>query len=117
MNFLEALSQVESGDNDHAVGAHGEISRYQMLPSTWAIYSDSKAYSNAGVSMGVAINHMNWLLTTYIKCTGRVPTNRELAVMWNMGFTGYKRTGWDISKCPESVQDYSQRITNLMETK
>lgn len=29
---LAALSQIESGDNDAAVGQAGEISRFQMLP-------------------------------------------------------------------------------------
>ena len=30
---LAVLSQVESGDNDAAVGPDGEITRYQVLPS------------------------------------------------------------------------------------
>jgi len=31
---LAALSQVESGDQDDAVGQAGEVSRYQFLPAT-----------------------------------------------------------------------------------
>ena len=32
---LAALSQVESGDRDGAVGASGEVSRYQITPQEW----------------------------------------------------------------------------------
>ena len=33
MDRWEALSMIESGNNDHAVGAVGEISRFQIRPS------------------------------------------------------------------------------------
>lgn len=29
---LAALSQIESGDNNHAIGKAGEVSRYQIMP-------------------------------------------------------------------------------------
>ena len=32
---LAALSQIESGDNDYAVGPQGEVSRYQIEPKIW----------------------------------------------------------------------------------
>ena len=32
---LAALSQIESGDRDTAVGRFGEVSRYQVSPSLW----------------------------------------------------------------------------------
>ena len=35
MDRLSALSQIESGDNDRAVGKAGEISRYQVLKNEW----------------------------------------------------------------------------------
>ena len=35
MDRWAALSQIESGDDDHAVGAAGEISRYQLKPEIW----------------------------------------------------------------------------------
>ena len=33
---FEALSQIESHDDDRAVGTQGEVSRYQILPEIWA---------------------------------------------------------------------------------
>lgn len=35
MDRLDALSQIESRDNDRAVGSHHEVSRYQILPAFW----------------------------------------------------------------------------------
>lgn len=32
---LAALSQMESADNDQAVGRNGEVSRYQIMPVLW----------------------------------------------------------------------------------
>lgn len=36
---LAALSEVESGNNDHARGRAGEVSRYQITPAVWTEYS------------------------------------------------------------------------------
>lgn len=35
MDRLEALSQIESHNNDHAIGPQKEVSRYQILPAFW----------------------------------------------------------------------------------
>ena len=35
MDRLSALSQIESHDNDHAIGPQREVSRYQILPAFW----------------------------------------------------------------------------------
>lgn len=35
---LAALSMIESGDNDRAIGSAGEVSRYQIMPEIFAQY-------------------------------------------------------------------------------
>ena len=35
MNRMDALSQIESGNNDYAIGSKQEVSRYQILPEFW----------------------------------------------------------------------------------
>ena len=35
MDRWEALSMIESGDNDRAVGHGGEVSRFQIRPGLW----------------------------------------------------------------------------------
>ncbi|HXG49204.1 MAG TPA: hypothetical protein VNO52_16390, partial [Methylomirabilota bacterium] len=42
-SLLEALSLIESGNNDRAIGRAGEVSRYQILPTVWRRYSHSAA--------------------------------------------------------------------------
>lgn len=39
MNFYFALGEIESGNNDAAVGASGEVSRYQIMPAVWQQYT------------------------------------------------------------------------------
>jgi hypothetical protein len=39
---LWALGQIESGENDRAIGPNGEVSRYQILPKVWIAYFPSK---------------------------------------------------------------------------
>jgi hypothetical protein len=38
MDRFSALSEIESGDNDNAIGQAGEISRYQIMPEIFAQY-------------------------------------------------------------------------------
>ena len=38
-----ALSQLESGDDDGAIGAAGEVSRYQIKPELWRKYAVGNA--------------------------------------------------------------------------
>jgi hypothetical protein len=35
MDRFDALSQIESQNNDHAIGRQREVSRYQILPAFW----------------------------------------------------------------------------------
>jgi len=35
MDRLDALSEIESHNNDHAIGKQLEVSRYQILPAFW----------------------------------------------------------------------------------
>ena len=37
--LLIALSAIESGHRDTAIGRHGEVSRYQMMPYVWRAHA------------------------------------------------------------------------------
>src|SRR5436853_1422684 len=55
MERWAALSQIESGDNDKAVGPAGEISRYQIKPEVWRRYAESDAdWQDPEASLAVA---------------------------------------------------------------
>src|ERR1700752_3413422 len=41
---LFGLGMIETGNDDCAVGAFGEVSRYQLRPAVWKSYSNSSVY-------------------------------------------------------------------------
>ena len=110
---LEALSQIETGDNDRAVGGAGEVSRYQIKPWIWRQYSDSEAYSDRRISTQVAEQHLAGLTTLFRKCTRREPTDFDLYVLWNAGPTYYNRIGFTKARVHPVIRDRARRYANL----
>src|SRR5215831_1916351 len=56
MDRFAALSMLESGDDDFALGKHAEVSRYQIRPGVWqqATSMPLSRATNAVVALGVA---------------------------------------------------------------
>ena len=58
MDRLSALSMLETGNDDYAVGSAGEISRFQVKKAEWKTVTNSVNYSDyetarkVGLSMG-----------------------------------------------------------------
>jgi hypothetical protein len=79
---LQTLSQIESGDNDLAIGASSEVSRYQISPSVWPKYflkpaggsQQSAAGQKSVVSsqQSVATNY-HLLTTDLIRASASIP--------------------------------------------
>jgi len=79
-----ALSQIESGDNDKAVGRLGEISRYQILPDVWSTFAPEKAnWENPKEALAVAKEAMKKRCTDFEQSFHRTPTDFEFYVLWN----------------------------------
>lgn len=110
---LEALSQIETGNDDRAVGGAGEVSRYQIKPWIWRQYSDSGAYSNRRISTQVAEQHLAGLAQVFRKCTRREPTDFDLYVLWNAGPTYYSRISFARSRVHPVIGDRARRYANL----
>jgi hypothetical protein len=84
MDRWAALSQIESGDNDSAVGKKGEISRYQILPDVWAAFApDDANWQNAKVALTVAKEAMKKRCAEFEQTFHRAPTDFEFYVLWN----------------------------------
>jgi hypothetical protein len=113
---LEALSQIETGDDDRAVGGAGEVSRYQIKPWIWRLYSDSEAYSDQRISTQVAAQHLAGLAALFRKRTQREPTDFDLYVLWNAGPTYYNRIGFSMSRVHPIIRDRARRYANLRES-
>lgn len=104
MDRFAALSMLESGDNDNAVGAKGEVSRYQIQPRYWIEgnpHNARMALANAQAIMQVRSARFHNLFH-------RWPTDFEFYILWNAPadfFAG--------EKISATVRDRADRFTNL----
>ena len=86
MDRWAALSLMESGNNDAAVGRAGEVSRYQINPVLWAQYcpaGKTAARTNPQVALRVAQSIMSVRCAEFERHFHRSPTNFEYYVLWN----------------------------------
>jgi hypothetical protein len=75
---------IESGNNDGAVGAAGEVSRYQIKPAVWRRYAPAKAdWANPHVALSVARQTMRQRVDAFERDHRRPPTDFEFYVLWN----------------------------------
>jgi hypothetical protein len=79
MNRWKALSMLESGDNDYAVGRRGEISRFQIRTEYWPGGNPH----DASDALAVARQIMHPRVEQFEQTHGRLPTNFEFYVLWN----------------------------------
>ena len=113
---LAALSQIESGDNDRAVGKAGEVSRYQIMPGVWRAYSRSRQYQDAIVARRVACAHISYL-ERYWPVTQRPMTNIDLYILWCTRHGYYARHGFDPKSVAKRIRERAQRFANLVDQK
>jgi hypothetical protein len=84
MDRWAALSQIETRDNDNAVGAAGEISRYQIKPKLWQRYARSDAnWTNATQALAAAQDLMRDRCSSFERNNNRKPTDFEFYILWN----------------------------------
>ena len=110
---LEALSLIESGNNDAAVGSLGEVSRYQIRPYIWREYSASRSWRDSRVSAQVAENHLKSLEETFVRRAGRAPTDFDSYVLWNAGPAYYAKVGFSPARVHPVIRERAQRYVNL----
>jgi hypothetical protein len=113
MSKLEAISMIESGNNDRAVGGAGEVSRYQIKPLIWRQYSRSWAYSDVTISTWVAEQHLHYLENEFRHKTGRNATDFDIYVMWNGGLAYYAHLGFNASAVKSVIRERARRYVNL----
>src|SRR5688572_30340011 len=107
---LEAISMLESGNNDAAVGPAGEVSRYQIRPAVWRQFSESTAYGDVGVAGSVAQRYIDWLNKYYTQRTERVADDFDLYVMWNAGAAYYRRIGFAKERVHPTIRARAKRF-------
>jgi hypothetical protein len=107
MDRWAALSQIESGDNDKAVGRKGEISRYQILPDVWSAFATDKAnWENPRDALTVAKETMKKRCADFEQTFHRAPTDFEFYVLWNAPA--------QIEQPGSAVSERAKRFCNLL---
>lgn len=101
--LLQALSDVESGSDDDAVGAKGERGRYQISPALWHSYSK--------LPLTCAHNHCyastvaEWILSNYASDSANL----------NLFDLRYAIERWRLGRFPvsDNFSSHTQRVYNL----
>lgn len=89
MNRFEALSQIESHDNDRAIGRHQEVSRYQIMPSFWEAAQahfrgvTDPSPTNPKAATAVAGWIMQARCRTFAERYHRDPSDFEYYILWH----------------------------------
>ena len=83
MDRLSALSMLETGNDDQAVGSAGEISRFQVKKAEWKTVTNSANYSDSETARKVMIQLMDKRIHAFQEHYGRQPTDFEFYALWN----------------------------------
>jgi len=102
MDRWSALSMLESGNDDQAVGSLGEVSRYQIRPYLWPGGNPL----NAHVALKVAQNIMQTRITKFEASHHRQPTDFEFYILWN--------APQDVNHPHRVVAERAHRFENLV---
>ena len=83
MDRLSALSMLETGNDDHAVGSAGEISRFQVKKAEWRTVTNSANYCDYETARKVMVQLMDKRIHAFEDHFGRKPTDFEFYALWN----------------------------------
>lgn len=89
MDRFQALSQIESHNNDQAIGRQQEVSRYQILPTFWAqAAAESKTGSDfRPTNPAIAKTVVDWIMRSRCKAFEtryhRPPDDFEYYILWH----------------------------------
>jgi len=115
--LIHAVGFVESNNNPNAIGDSGAANgSFQMHRPAWADCSawlKSQGFKATPYDQGVndpTVSHyyakiyLSLLHRQLVRALDREISAGDLYAAYNLGFTGYKRRGFDLSKCPSITQ-------------
>ena len=81
----QALSLIESGNQDAARGRAGEVSRWQLLRSEWRRATNAPVIlaTNTATSMAVCDAVMAKRVGRFVLASHRQPNDREWSLLWH----------------------------------
>lgn len=115
-SFLSRVEQIESGGNARVIGDNGKArGSFQFHAAAWQMVNNSRAVGHRPqaryeshahdrkVAREFALDYFTILHKQFVKA-GKNPTQADLYAAWNLGFGGYLKRGFDLSKCPTITQ-------------
>jgi len=102
MDRWSALSMIESGDDDLAVGPGGEVSRFQIRSELWP----GGNTQNVQDALAAAREIMKPRLEEFLKNHKRPATDFEFYVLWN--------APWEVDHPSKAVTERAWRFSNLV---
>ena len=102
MDRWAALSMIESGDNDQAVGPGGEVSRFQIRPELWTGGNPKDAHEALSAAREIMLPRLEEFQHTH----QRPATDFEFYVLWN--------APWRVDHPSAAVTERARRFANLV---
>ena len=115
--FLEAIAQVESGQNRKAIGKAGERGMYQVGREAWKDAEERlkaeghyrfpwSKWRDATAQDMIAASHLRWIRANFKRVGKPDPTPEQIAVVWNLGWSAAVARRF-------APNDYALRVANL----
>ena len=108
------VMSVESGNNDHAVGSAGEISRFQIKKDIWRMHSYSSAFWDQNEAWRIADKVLRMRADQFQRSTGREPGAFDIYVLWNAPGQ-FRSVGYQRARISPVVAERATRFANLVE--
>tara|TARA_E500000081_G_C6107452_1_gene340841 strand:+ start:52 stop:666 length:615 start_codon:yes stop_codon:yes gene_type:complete len=125
--LIHAVAMVESNNNHRAVGDQGKANgAFQMWKPAWQDCSKwlkKSGFKTTPYEKGVndpTISHQYCKIYLSIlngqlrRAIGREPSAAEIYAAYNLGYTGFKRRGFDISKTPSITQRAAVKLNRFL---
>lgn len=109
MDRWSALSLIESGNDDSAIGRAGEVSRYQIKPGLWHKFggpASRLARANPQTALGIAQAIMRGRCADFERQFHRAPTDFEYYILWNAPA--------QINRAGRAVSERARRFSHLV---
>ena len=115
--LLEAIAQVESGQNRKAIGKAGERGMYQVGREAWKDAEERlkaeghyrcpwSKWRDATAQDMIAACHLRWIRANFKRIGKLDPTPEQIALVWNLGWSGAVARSF-------RPNDYALRVGNL----
>jgi hypothetical protein len=112
-----ALGEIESGGNDRAIGAVGEVSRYQIRPAVWKRFASPGLVPVREADARVVVARiLSYRVRSFTDRAHRPPTAAEIYVLWNAPAVLESRKQKAESRnknIPTVVAERAERFANL----